>query len=341
MKTKVWLGILISAVFLFLFARQIDFGEIWNILKRVNYFYILLCALLQVLTLLIRAERWKHILNPIKKINLMSLFSATSIGFMSNNIFPARMGEFIKAYTIGKKENISKSASFATVVVERLFDSFTLLLFLITVVIFFPFPAGFYQNQYLHPDNLRKAGIFVGILCFFLLLFLLFLGHRSQEVIDFLKRKSKTRPHKIWDKLIHHTESFCEGLESLKGGAHIAWIVFWSLALWLVIFYSYYLAYPAFGLDLSFFSSILIVVLIAAAVAAPSSPGFIGTFHFAAAGGMTLLGVPPNTAKSFAIVVHAATIVPVIITGLICAAHEGLNFKQLKQLEEMEEAESV
>lgn len=333
MKAKVWLGILISAAFLYLFARQIDFGKIWQIFKSVNYFYLILASALQIFTLLLRAERWKYILRPIKNIKTKSLFTATVIGFMSNYIFPARMGEVIRAYVIGHREQISKSTSFATIVVERLFDGFAVLSALILVVVFYPFPAGFYENQYLNPHNLRIAGIVSGGLCVFALGFLLILKHHYSRVIQFLEKRRKPDASQIWDKLIHVIDSFSQGLESLKGGKHIAWIIGLSLMVWLSIFASLYAAYPAFGINLSFFSAILVTVLIAAAVAIPSSPGFIGTYHFACAVGLTLLGVEAHTAQSFAILLHAAIIIPVIILGLVFAAKEGLNLKQLQKME--------
>jgi uncharacterized protein (TIRG00374 family) len=333
LKIKFWLGILISAFFLYLFGRQIDFAEIWQILKSVNYFYLILTAVLQILTLLIRAERWKYIFNPIKRIKTSSLFTATVIGFMSNYIFPARMGEVIKAYVIGYREQVSKSASFATVVVERLFDGFGILLFLIIVVVFYPFPADFYQNQYVNPHNLRIAGVVSGGLYLLVLGFLLILKHKADRVTQFLDNKRKPNSSKLWDKLIHIINSFSQGLESLKGGWHIAWIMVLSFMVWGVIFTSFYVAYPAFGLQLSFFSAVLLTVLIAAAVAMPSSPGFIGTYHFACAIGLTLLGVEANKAKGFAILVHAAAIIPVIILGLVFSAREGLNLRQLQKME--------
>ncbi len=333
MKIKVWLGILISVGFLYLFGRQLDYAKIWESFKSVNYFYLLLAGALQLLTLLIRAERWKYILDPIKKTTLYSMFTATTIGFMSNYIFPARMGEVIKAYVIGNREKISKSSAFATIVVERVFDGFSVLMFLILVVTCYPFPASFYQNPYLHPHKLKIAGIVIGGIYVLMLAGLLMMTHYYSRVVRFLDGRRKPDSGKIWDKLIHFINSFSQGLESLKGGAHIGRILLLSFMIWIAIFCSFYVAYQAFGFQLSFFSSILLAVIIAAAVAIPSSPGFIGTFHFACASGLILLGVEASVAKSFAILVHAVIILPVIIVGLVFAAQEGINLKQLQKME--------
>ncbi len=333
MKIKVWLGILISGGFLYLFARQIDYAHIWEAFKSVNYYYLLLAGALQLLTLLIRSERWRYIIEPIKKISGYSMFTATSIGFMSNYIFPARMGEVIKAYVIGNREKISKSSSFATVVVERVFDGFSVLLFLILVVMFYPFPESFYQNPYLHPHKLKIAGVVLSGVYILILGGLLVMTHHYDRVVKFLDNRRKPDSSELWDKLIHVINSFSQGLESLKGGRHLGRILLLSFMIWGVIFVSIYVAYQAFELQLSFFSAVLITVIIAAAVAIPSSPGFIGTFHFACAGGLILLGVETSKANSFAILVHAVIIIPVIILGLVFAAREGINLKQLQKME--------
>jgi hypothetical protein len=201
------------------------------------------------------------------------------------------------------------------------------------VVVFYPFPASFYQNQYVNPHNLRIAGMVSGGLYLLVLGFLLILKHKADRITQFLDNKRKPHSSKLWDKLIHIINSFSQGLESLKGGWHIAWIMVLSFMVWGVIFTSFYVAYPAFGFQLSFFSTVLLTVLIAAAVAMPSSPGFIGTYHFACAIGLTLLGVEANKAKSFAILVHASVILPGIILGLVFSAREGLNLRQLQKME--------
>lgn len=130
MKWKLWLGIGISVLFLFLAFRKVNLHELKKALESANYIYLIPAILLTILSLWIRAFRWQYILQPVREIRVSSLFSATMIGFMANNLLPVRLGEFVRAYTIGEKERISKSSSLATIVVERIFDGITILSFL-------------------------------------------------------------------------------------------------------------------------------------------------------------------------------------------------------------------
>ena len=91
-------------------------------MSHANYFYILPYYILYMLVFVIRTVRWRYFMEPIKRISFSSLFSVNFIGFMGNCILPARAGEIIRPVLIGMKEKVSKSASFATIVVERVFE---------------------------------------------------------------------------------------------------------------------------------------------------------------------------------------------------------------------------
>ena len=137
MKKKFIIGLLVSLVFLYLAFRKVDFSELWSALKGANYWYILPNIVLVILSMWMRAYRWKFMIHPIKKVGLGRLFSTVMIGFMANNVLPARLGEFVRAYSLGAKENISKSATFATIVIERIFDGFAIL-FILWLSLFCP-----------------------------------------------------------------------------------------------------------------------------------------------------------------------------------------------------------
>ena len=162
MNWKLLTGIIVSGLLLFFAARNVDIQKLWEVLKNVNYWYLIPVLILIMLYMWFRSFRWHFLLRPIKPIPIMSLFSATMIGFMANNLFPARLGEFVRAFAIGSKEQIGRSASFATIVLERILDGFTILSFLIILFFFSPVPL---------PDWLQRIvkliiGIYVLALAF-------------------------------------------------------------------------------------------------------------------------------------------------------------------------------
>ena len=268
-------------------------------------------------------------MDPIKKVKFHSLFSAVCIGFMGNSLLPARAGEFIRAYVIGKREGISKAGSFATIVTERLFDGLTLLIMLIIVVSIYPFPRDNY-GSYITLGFLRWA---VGITTFFygiVIFSLIFLCWKPDHVWKIISiGLFRYLPDSFITKVEALYRSFLTGLESLKRGKHLLSVSLYSVILWLVTAVGIYTLFPAFSLSLDFFSAVLIMVVVAVVIMLPSSPGFVGTFHLASSETLILLGVNTHLAKSFAIVHHASSIIPVVTLGLFYLSKEHISFQEI------------
>ena len=122
-------------------------------LGAVNYLFLIPSTLLIVLSFLVRAYRWRWFFPAGHSIPLVSSLSALSIGIAANSVLPARVGEIIRAYVLGRRERLSKTTAFATIVLERVFDGLTILLFLLLVV----FLIGI-RNPQLHYMALAGGG---------------------------------------------------------------------------------------------------------------------------------------------------------------------------------------
>ena len=130
MKKKLLIGVLSSALFLWLAARGIDWHQFGQALRRTRYLYLVPAIVLTMLGHFSRAVRWKYMMSPVRECRIQPLWSATAIGFMVNNLLPARLGELVRAFAIGRSQRISRSAAFATIVYERVVDVFVLILLL-------------------------------------------------------------------------------------------------------------------------------------------------------------------------------------------------------------------
>ena len=175
MRTKIdlkfWLGIAVSVFFMALLFRKIDFNQLWEALVRVDYRYILLAVVCTFISYFLRAVRWHYLLIPEKRIPLSSLYPATIIGYMANNLLPARLGEFVRAFVLAQREGLKTSAVFASLVIDRLFDGFTVMLILLFTLFTLRLPQG--QSEAV--TVLRTGGIitfilYVGIVVFLFLL---------------------------------------------------------------------------------------------------------------------------------------------------------------------------
>lgn len=133
------IGIILSAIFLYLAFRKVDLGLVRQHLATADYRWLIPACLITIFALWLRAFRWGVLLAPLRKIPSGQLFSATSIGFMCNNLLPMRLGEFVRAYVLGRSAGVHASAALATIVVERLFDLFAMLAIFGILLIFAPF----------------------------------------------------------------------------------------------------------------------------------------------------------------------------------------------------------
>ncbi len=330
-KYGYWIGFILSLVFLVIFFRKIDLASIWESFQRVEYLYLLPFVFINLFSVWIRAKRWQYLLAPIKKVKISPLFYATAIGFMANNILPARVGEFVRAYVLGGKEKISKTTSFATIVVERLFDGFTILSLFLVVILLMPFPPD--RSRVFTQHTIKMAGFlsfFIYLIILGLLLALRFHNEKANRLIGFFLRRL---PQKLAKKISETIESFILGLEILRRAGDIWIIIVFSFFLWVVISLSYYLLFLAFHLDLPVLAAFFLLVVVAFGVSIPSAPGYIGTFHWACAAGLIFLGIEANLAKSFSLLLWFVGFIPTILLGLYSLGKEGMSIRQLKESE--------
>jgi uncharacterized protein (TIRG00374 family) len=326
MNWKFWLGTSISVLFLYLAFYNVDLHLIYHSIQSTSIPLMITVGLLTVILYLIRALRWFHLLEPIKKIGLGSLFSSTVIGFAANCVLPARLGEFIRANYIGRIERISKSSSLGTIVVERLFDTFTILLIFAFVMLFMDSPKQWASAG----RALRTGGLFLS---------LFFLG--STALLVTLKEKTNTflagvekalffLPKKPRHKLVTLLDGFSKGLIFVKGPSKLIAVTFYSFVLWGLSVVQIYVLGLSMGLSLPFMAPFFILVLLCFSVVLPSAPGYIGTFHVACQYGLIFYGFSRANALSMAIILHAAGFIPTVLLGLLLLSLHHIPLRSLR-----------
>jgi glycosyltransferase 2 family protein len=322
----VWIGIGISlALVIYLFAR-VDYGQLWLSLASANLSLLLIASVLLAGTLVIRAWRWQYLLKPLKSVRFSNSMSATSIGLMANMILPVRLGEIVRAVVLGHREQIDKSASFATVVIDRLLDGFTILFILVVLLVVAPLPLDEGWQQ-----RLRWGGV-----VFFLLyggaFALLFYLHRAPtQMLRCVRRFCAGLPSRWVDRLCHFLESFGEGLHTLDRTEYLGQIVVSSLVLWGLVGVYNFLVVLAFQLHLPLTVGFILLVAQAAAVMIPSSPGFVGTHHAASVACLSLWAVTPEASLGVALVMHAIGYFLTIAVGAGYLWAVGLSMRDIGQ----------
>ena len=331
---KLWIGLGISLFFLFLLFRKIDFHKLLAAFREMDYRYLWPALLFTFVSYFFRAVRWYFLLLPIKKTRLKNLFPATMIGYMANNILPARLGEFVRAYVLGEKEGIAISAVFASLVIDRLFDGFTVLLILLFTFFTVKLPPGMESVQH----GLAVGGYITLTIYFVVVAFLFILKKRTLQTINLIGRLLKPLPARVSGKVIPLLGSFIEGVRISSKPAELFALLLSSLVIWAFAIWPVDLMLRSFGIILPITASMFIMVFLVFAVMVPASPGYVGTYHAACVYGLMAFNIQKEKALSIALIIHGINFFPVIILGLYYLWHDNVSLAEMRKKSAGEES---
>lgn len=310
-----WIGIAVSAIFIGLFARSTDFGEVKRAFEDANYWWIALSLPVYFAGLWVRTIRWQYLLRPVKKVSALRLYPVVIVGLMANNLLPARTGELVRAYVLGVRERISKSSALGTIAVDRLFDGLTLVPMMAIVAVFagrdISFPIGFGVELNLAALSAVMAALFgAGLAVLLVLVF----STRARNSLHRLVHR--IAPGKLKPKVQDVLESFFVGLESLRSPVDlaVAWIM--SVISWILEATMYFLIAKGFGIDEPFYVFLLLTAAANLAIAVVASQGGVGPFELVVSKTVIAFGAAPELASAYAIGLHAVLLFPIIVIGL-------------------------
>lgn len=313
--------------------RNVSFTELRDALISVQYVYLIPTIFLIALSFLFRAMRWRYLVSSIKEVKTANLFSPLMVGFMGN-ILPGRAGELVRAYLLGKKENISFSASFATIFVERLLDMVVVLMMLIWVLLFradiFTSGSNAERNHQLMGYMVNLGWIsFLG--CLFIFLFSALLQYRNDWAMKIVGFCVKPFHDKWRGKIIGVVNSFTEGLKVLRDKRGFFASIILSFLIWIVIVFTYYPLYQAFQIEDMLPTITSLVVLCLAVdifITLFPTPAFLGAFQAACVVALhEIFKIPKAVAVSYGIVIWIATMGFIFIVGIIFVIKDNISFK--------------
>ena len=317
-------GVALGAFFLWLALRNVHFSEMVATLRSVSLPALGLFCLMHVGSLGLRALRWRILVRPLAEVSAGRLLPPLAIGFMVNFLLPGRAGEFVRAWLFGRREQVSTSATFATVVVERLFDGLAIICFLA------PAPFLLDAGDPVLLARIRWAGLLLPVVYVAILTALILLSHHREALAAFLSRHPAVQRRPLLGRIVQLVERFCEGLGVLRSWRSVAGIVFFSLVIWSWGALANALMMRAIGLDLPGYAPMFLIVLQGFGVLIPT-PGFVGPFQYAHVVALGVYGVPESVALSLALLIHAGVFVSVLAPGFWFAAREHLGLRDIRR----------
>jgi uncharacterized protein (TIRG00374 family) len=305
------LGIGISLIAIWILLRSVDVGAAIEVLRGANPVFVALMVVTCLVDVGARGARWQSLLRPIKAIPYRRVLGYTYVGYLANNVLPARLGELVRSHALGEGEALSRTTVLGTVVVERIVDTlFVVALAALSVVV-------------LSVRGVMSSAVLLGAAFVGLLVVALVVG----IALDRLPGADRvTRFAARWPRLIELARRLREGLAVAGKPGTVAAALAWSVVAWSASIATFLLAGKAVGIELTLAQGALLSSGVALATIVPSGPGYLGTFELTAVGIATTFGIGRDEAFAMALLVHAMILAVTSIGGVVAAIrlHVGL-----------------
>lgn len=302
----------VSVLFLLLAIRNLDLADLLQQFGNVKIGLLAVALIISVLNSILRAYRWQTLLSPDHDGRLADVYWAMMIGYLGNSYLPARMGEFLRAYALGRKTAISPVKIFSTAIVERAFDT----LFLVG--------TGWIALRFLNlSGNLfYKASQNVLIVLAFVIVGLVVLtryGNRTHAILRQIPLNAKLK-----DFAIRHWDSFNQGLISLNRPRTAVVFSLSTLLIWSVDVVVTILISASIDLQLSVPIAFFLISMLGLSSAIPSTPGGVGVLQFVAVSVLTPLGFNTNQSLALILIFQMVNYLHITTLGLIGVWRTGI-----------------
>jgi uncharacterized protein (TIRG00374 family) len=301
-------GIAVSIVALVLVFGSVDLTATADVLRRAAPAWVALMAVFLTVDLVLRAFRWKRLLAPIRDVAFRSMFRYLLIGYLANNVLPARLGELVRCHYLGDREGISRATALGTVVVERVIDIAVVVAIAATAILV------------LSVRGVVASAVVVGVAIGVLLAVALGLGvvaHRlpgAERIAAAAER---------WPRIHEIAGKLRAGLSVAGRPRTLAQALAITIVAWGATLLGFASAGQAVGVQLTIGQASLLASGVALAAAIPSGPASLGTFELAAVRIGGALGVAPEAAFAIALLVHATILVITSVGGIAALARLG------------------
>ena len=263
-----------------------------------------------------RALRWRYLFPP--QLHPPGLVPANMIGYMCNNILPLRAGELVRVYVAARHLRAERGMAAgeslwlagATVVVERLLDSLTLVLIMAVLIFVIPVPRAL---EYAAAVILALDAIAAGVLV-------------ALAVAPEPTRRVLARLTRRWPWVARRAERALAmvllGLAGVRTRAHVVPLAAWTVFVWVIGALGAWALLRAVHLDLTLVAGWAVIVFVGFGISIPSAPGYVGVWHAANVLALAIFGVSQATALGYAVLYHASQFVPITVIGWIFLLRE-------------------
>jgi hypothetical protein len=212
-----------------------------------------------------------------------------------------------------------------------IFDLFALLIIFGAVLFFSDSLRDQLQNNLLFGDKII-FGIKLAVMILIIgLAVMIMLALKPTQVGNLITKYLFFLPEKVNEFIKNIIDKFSDGLQFLKNIKSVLNVAVQTLLIWLFMGASNYFVFLAFGFDISFDASFVLLVIVSIMIMAPSTPGFLGVYHYGVVISLGIYGIGDEEARACAIVLHAAQYIMVTLMGFYFLKKEHLSLKDLEK----------
>ena len=322
-RAVIGLGLAVGLMALFL--RNADFASVWSEIRSARFDLVCGSLLAIALSYVFRVRRWQQLLGPIGRVGFVAAWRATAIGFATTAVLPGRLGEVLRPYLLARGEQLSASAVFATIVLERLLDLVVVVTLLGVFLLFFSGTVPTVDWPAL--NALRGVGLLAAAVAAVSLTLLILAARAPERLRGVMALAGRVLPVGVASSAGSFFAKFSVGLGVAREPGRLLVAVGWSLPVWLSVALSAWCVCHAFGIPLPLSGSLLVMALMVFGVAVPTPAG-VGGFHAGFQAGVTgLYDAPVDAAVGAALVTHALSFGPITVVGIVLMLRAGLTLK--------------
>ena len=326
---KLALAVAVSGVAVWVSMKDVRFTEVVAALEHASYLGFVGVMALTIFGFWIRAIRWRSLIASPRRIGTGSLFSATMIGFMANNVLPFRLGEFVRPWALARREQLSKTTLLATIVVERAVDMLTLLGILGLAMLVHPI------SEATEGGRMVRAGAGVLLtLCVVLTAMVVTLESQPKLAQRVIGACTGFLPEGLRARVARAVQHFLEGLGLFRDLPRLAWVFLLSFLMFGIYALALSLSMSSMRIDVPWYGGLIMLVITAIGIMVPAAPGYIGTLNIACIAGLALLHVGKDMAVPFSWFYFVSQWLPITAVGLFYLNREGLSLRSLGQAQE-------
>lgn len=301
-------GAAISIAALWFVLRGADLAKTGDLLRTADLRWVALAAVFVTLDLSFRALRWQRLIRPIAAVAYPPMLGYLMVGYLANNILPARLGELVRSHYLGDREGISRASALGTVVVERVVD-------LVAVV-----AIASAALLLLSVRGVIANAVLVGAAVTGLFLIVLAVGIAAHRLPGLDRIRALVDR---WPRVREMARSLQDGLAVAARPRTVGEAILVSAISWAMAILALAAVGQSLGIQLSMAQAALIASGVALVSAVPAGPSNLGTFELAAQELGKAVGVAPASALALGILIHVLILLVTSVGGAIAFARLG------------------